>query len=111
LITLRFREIDRDIFETILSGDKKAEIRAASPKFANLKKGDKILLVCVDDQAEKTIKTIEHFKSIDQLLLKYQPQDINPKISTREELIKMYHNFPDYEEKIKKYGLMAMEFE
>jgi ASC-1-like (ASCH) protein len=111
MTTLKFREIDRDIYDAILDGNKKIETRAGTEKFTQLKKGDKVLLICGNDQTEKMIQNVERFESIDHLLSKYEPQDINPKISTREDLIKWYHSFPNYKEKIEKYGLVAMEFE
>lgn len=43
------------------------------------------------------------------MLKKYRVRDINPKISTEEELIARYNSFPKYKEKIKKFGIVTLE--
>jgi len=110
-VQLKFKAVNKDIFEAILNGSKKVETRAATTKFKNLKAGDIVLLVCGKDQAEKKIKEVQIFKSIGDLVGVYKVSDINPDLKTQEELTKMYYSFPNYREKIDKYGLIAMEFE
>ena len=69
------------------------------------------MLICEKDAFAKTVKSTELFNSIEALLEKYAPEDINPRRRTAKELRDMYHSFPDYEEKIEKHGLIALELE
>ncbi|MBI5913246.1 hypothetical protein HY839_02265 [Candidatus Azambacteria bacterium] len=57
------------------------------------------------------MKRAEIFSSIGALLKKYKVKDINPACATGKELRDMYYSFPDYEEKIAKHGLIALELE
>ena len=75
---LGFREINRGIFEMIFDGRKKVETRAASPKFKNIKSGDKIILKCENDSFAKNVKKATIFKTIPAMLQKYKVREINP---------------------------------
>ena len=108
-VILRFRAVNRNIFEAIKSGKKKIETRAATPKYSQIKTSNNLIFVCGKERFSKNVKKVKKFKSIMALCKTYKPQDINPKTKTIEELEKMYHSFPGYKEKIKKYGLMALE--
>lgn len=106
---LRFRTVNRDIFEAIKSGKKKIETRAGSPRYFNVKAGDRLVFVCGKDRFEKKIKKVRKFKNVKALHEIYKPQDINPNTKTVEESEKMYYSFPSYREKIKKHGLIALK--
>lgn len=106
---LRFRQINKDIFEAIKSGRKKIETRAGSPRYFNIKAGGRLVFVCGKDKFQKKIKKVRKFKSVKALHKVYKPQDINPKTKTIAESEKMYYSFLGYREKIKKYGLIALE--
>lgn len=105
---LKFRTANRDIFEAILSGTKKIETRAATQRYRKIKAGDKVELVCGKDRFEKRVKEVELFKSVSGMLRKHKVQEINPSVSSKEELEKIYYSFPKYREKIAKYGLIAL---
>lgn len=109
-LTLRFRAIDKDIFEAVRDGRKEVETRAASPKFRHIKSGDIIKCVCGKDIFEKKVRKAEIFKTIIGMLKRYKIKQINPFVNSQKELKKVYYSFPNYREKIKKYGLIAMEF-
>lgn len=111
IIQLKFRAVNRDIFEAIHDGRKKVETRACDEKFRNIKRGDVVMLICEDDAFTKTVQSAEVFATIETLLKKYSPQDINPACSTVADIREMYYLFPDYKEKIKKHGLIALELE
>jgi ASC-1-like (ASCH) protein len=85
---LRFRAVNRDIFEAICDGTKKIETRAATIKFQNIKEGDKLVLVCGKGKVEKVVKTADYVASIAALLKKYKVKDINPFIKTANDLEK-----------------------
>jgi len=107
---LRFRQTDRGIFEDIRSGKKTVETRAATVKFKNIKIGDVMVFVCGQDRFEKEVQSAEIFKDVSSILKKYRVGDIAPQLAAEADLIKMYHSFPGYEEKIKKFGLIALRF-
>ena len=85
------------------------ETRAATTKYQNIKAGDTLILVCGRDKFEKQIKKATKFKSITSMLKKYKIRDIMPELATNQELEMAYYSYPGYREKIKKYGLIALE--
>lgn len=109
--TLRFRAINRDIFLDIKSGKKTVETRAATEKYKNIKGGDIVVLICGKERFEKKIKKAKIFKSIGLLVKKYPLKSIMPNISSAKELQQAYYSYPNYKEKIKNYGLIALELE
>lgn len=108
-ITLKFRAVNRDIFEGIKSGKKKVETRAATDKYRAIKVGDKVILMCGKNKFEKEVKKVKIFKTIAALLKVYKPAQINPGLKTVKETREMYYSFPKYKEKIQKHGLVAFE--
>lgn len=107
--TLRLRAVNRYIFEAIRSGKKKIETRAGSPKYVDIKAGDMLVFVCGKDRFEKKVKRVRKFKSIKSLHKIYKPQAINSNTKTITDSEKVYYSYPNYKEKIKKYGLVAIE--
>lgn len=108
---IKFRAVNRDIFEAIRDGRKKIETRACDEKFRDITRGDAVTLMCEDDAFTKTVKSTEVFTTIEALLEKYAPQDINPACTTEEDICAMYYSFPGYKEKIEEHGLIALELE
>ncbi len=104
---LRFRAVNKDTFEALKSGSKKVETRAGTVKNTKIKVGDTLKFVCGKNSFEKDVAKVEHFKNIKALLKTYKPKDINPNLRTEGETIDMYYSYPNYREKIKKYGLVA----
>lgn len=111
IIRLKFRAVNRDIFEAIRDGRKKVETRARDEKFQDITRGDAVTLMCEDDIFTKTVKSAEVFATIEALLEKYAPQDINPACATAGDIRAMYYSFPGYKEKIEEHGLIALELE
>ena len=110
---LRFGVANKDIFDAIKEGRKKIETRAATKKYCNIKAGDVVVLSYGAHKSaqkfEKRVRSAHIFKTIRAMLRNYKPKEINPKVSTESELIDMYYSFPDYRDKIKKFGLIALE--
>ncbi|MFH1841416.1 MAG: ASCH domain-containing protein [Candidatus Nealsonbacteria bacterium] len=106
---LRFRITDRDILNMVRKGAKKLETRVATERYGKIKPGDKLLFKCGKDKFQKEVKKVKVFRSIPEMLKKYSPSEINPKIHSEPELIKMYYGFSEYKEKIRKYGLVVLE--
>jgi ASC-1-like (ASCH) protein len=109
IIKLKFRVVNRDIFEAIRDGKKPVETRAATVKYAGIKAGDMVEFICGKDKFTKPVKCAGIFKSITDLVKKYKPEEINPNIKTIDELEKMYYSFPGYKEKIEESGIIAIE--
>lgn len=108
---LKIAEADKDTFEFIKSGKKKVETRAGSVKYQNIKDEDVLILFCTGKKFEKRVKKVFHSNSIKELLKKYSPRTINPSTNTEKELTEVYYGYPNYKEKIKKFGLLAFELE
>ena len=109
---LRFSQSNkssRASFKNLGNRSKKIETRAGSPKFKNIQKGERLVLVCGKEKFEKKVKKATTFKTIDSMLLKYKLVDIMPELETKAELKKAYFSYPGYKEKIKKFGLIALE--
>ncbi len=109
IYTLRFRAANRDMFEAIRNGKKKVETRAATARYRECNSGDRVIFVCGKKRFERKIAKATHFKTISTMLRIYAPKDINPNVGSERELRIMYSSFPKYDEKIKKYGLVALE--
>lgn len=108
---LKFREIDRDKFDAIVSGTKSVETRAATPKYRALKPGDNITAVCGADSTDMTIKSVSHFPDVASLLKQISQATILPGTSTVDEAEAIYYSFPGYKEKVAQFGLLAFELE
>ena len=55
-LILRFRSHDRKNFLEIKRGDKWVETRAAIERYAQIKKGDKLIFVCGKERFSKVVK-------------------------------------------------------
>lgn len=105
----RFRAVNKKIFLDIKSGKKTVETRAATEKYRNIKIGDMVILICGKERFEKKVKKAKIFKTIKSLIKAYPIKKIMPNLTTEKELEKAYYSYPDYKEKIKKFGLIALE--
>jgi ASC-1-like (ASCH) protein len=106
---LKIAQTGRYIFDAIKKGQKKIETRAGTEKYQKIVAGDILVFSCGKDSFEKEVKKVKHFKTIKALLKVYKPQEINPKTKTEKETVEMYYSFPDYEQKIKDFGILAFE--
>lgn len=107
---LVFNKKDKYIFDAIRDGSKRVETRAATAKYKNILIGEKIVFSCDGKAFEKVVAKVTRFKSVDEMLKVYTPSDISTKDRTKEELKAKIYSFPGYEEKIKEFGIVAIEF-
>lgn len=107
-IQLKFRVVNRDIFNAVKSGQKKIETRVATDKYRAIKVGAKVTLICGGKKIIKQVSKVEIFKSISAVLKKYKPEEINPKTHTAHEARDMWYSFPGYKEKIRQCGLIVI---
>lgn len=108
-VHLKFRAVNRDIFNAIKKGKKKVETRAATEKYRKIRTGDILKLICGKERFTKSVKKVVVVPSITALLKKYRPQEVNPVCKNAKEIRRVYYSFPDYKEKIKKFGIIALE--
>ena len=106
---LKIRAIDGAVFAAIKNSVKKIETRAAIPSYCKIKKGDKIVFICGQERIEKKVKAATLYKSMGVLFKRYNVKDIFPGLTTVGQATKKYYSFPDYREKIKKFGLIVWE--
>ena len=106
---LRFRRINRNIFTAIRDGVKKVETRAHTTRYQRIKQGDAVMFVCGKERFKRQVKRVQHFKNITTILRVYKLRDVNPFVSSKKELEETYWSFPGYNEKIRKFGLIAIE--
>ncbi|MFC1656655.1 ASCH domain-containing protein [Patescibacteria group bacterium] len=104
---LPIRKEDKLFFNAIKDGLKKIETRAGSPAYLKIKENDILVFACSGKKIRKKIKTIHHFKSVEQLLNKFNFKDIMPLVSSKKEAIKTWYTFPGYKERLEKYGILA----
>ncbi|TSC78559.1 MAG: hypothetical protein G01um101429_735 [Parcubacteria group bacterium Gr01-1014_29] len=110
-IVLRFRAVNKDIFNMIRLGKKRVETRAATMKYRNISPGDSIIFVCGTKRFTKTVAKASRFKSIRAMLRVYDMKDIMPSLNSEKELREAYYSYQNYKEKIKKFGIITLEFE
>ena len=106
--TLDFREVNRDTFDLVCNGGKSIETRAAVDKYADIAVGDTITFACGNDTCTKEVIKVEKFPSIEAIYEKYKPHEINPVWKNEQDGRDAWASFPNYMEKIQKYGLIAL---
>lgn len=104
---LKFRAVDKINFDTILDGRKTIETRANTIMYQNFQVGDVLIIKCGAGYIEKTIKKIEHFNGIDELINKVGIKNVMPLCNSIEDAKKIWYSFPGYKEKIEQFGLVA----
>ncbi len=107
--TLKFRAVNKNIFLDIKSGKKTVETRAATEKYRSIKAGDMLVLSCGKERFEKEVKKARIFKNISSLLKTYPLKKIMPNLTSAKAWQKELYSYPNYKEKIKKLGLIALE--
>lgn len=93
----------------IKSGKKSVETRAATEKYKDIKAGDMLVLSCGQEKFQKEVKGARVFQSINSLLKTYPLKKIMPNLKSEKEWKKELYSYPDYKEKIKKFGIIALE--
>lgn len=107
-VILRIRSKDKQIFDDIKKRIKTVETRAATKKFKNIQKGDKIIFICGKNKFQMTAKKVMYFKSVDSMIKSINFKKILPRVKNADELKKIYYSFSGYREKIKQSGIVAI---
>jgi ASC-1-like (ASCH) protein len=113
---LPVRAVDRAIFNAIKSGRKSIETRALNnPKgaryYGDITRGDKVVVACGQSKCVKRVKRVAKYKSIAAMLRKEPYRKIDARFDSIAAAEKVYFAFPNYKERIKKFGLIAFELE
>jgi ASC-1-like (ASCH) protein len=106
---LKIRQVDRVVFDAIRNGQKTIETRAAADKYRKIKSGDILVFVCGDEKLEKLVERVDIYKSIDEMIKTIDFKSIMPFCNSVDEMKKVYFSFPNYKEKIKKFGIMTFK--
>lgn len=104
---LEFDIKDKDNLNEIALGLKTIETRAASEKYKDITAGDTLVFSCGKERLSKIVKETYHFKSIEDMTDKIHFKKIMPNIDSIEEMKKVYSSYPNYDKKIKKFGIYA----
>jgi len=107
--TLRFRAADKKNFDEVKSGVKSIETRAGTVKYQPIEVGDTLTFVCGKSRCVKKIVKKFHWPSINAMVKKIDFKKVMPSVDSVEEMKKIYASYPDYEQKIKKYGLLGFK--
>ena len=110
-ITLRFAKQNKQTWLFIKEGKKTIETRAATSKYKDVQPGDTVVLSCEGSKFEKVISNVAYVKSIEVLAKQFDLNKINPGITDIKETKRIYFSYPGYEEKIKEFGLVALELQ
>ena len=108
-LILKIRNQDRGIFNFLKMDKKKAETRAATVRNVKMQAGDEVIFVCGKQSLKKIIKEASKYRTIKAMLKDYKVKDIAPDLKNENELRDMYFARPSYRDKIKEYGLIALE--
>ena len=109
--TLRFRAVDKKNFDEVKNGLKPIETRAGTIKFQPIPVGDTLTFVCGEDRCTKKIIKRFHWPDIDSMVKEVDFKKIMPSVQSVDEMKKAYTSYPDYEKKIKEYGLLGFGLE
>lgn len=106
---LRFRAKDKNSFLKIKKGLKTVETRAATKRYRNIVPGDLLIIVCGKNRLEKTVRKVQIFKSVHSMIRVISYKNIMPSVASFREMEKIYYSYPGYKEKLKKFGIIALE--
>ncbi|MBU4082341.1 hypothetical protein KKB98_00070 [Patescibacteria group bacterium] len=106
---LKIRQVDKVVFDTIKKGQKTIETRAATDKYRRIKAGDILVFVCGDEKLDKSVEKVDIYKGIDEMIKVIDFKSVMSFVNSIDEMKKVYFSFPNYKEKIEKFGLVAFK--
>lgn len=105
--------LNNDIFKIVKSGTKHIEVRLNDDKRKKLKVGDDLVFLNQSNEDKKInaiIKGLKYFSSFEDLVDYYRIDEIYKEDSSKEEFLKIINKFYSNDE-VKKYGIVAIDFE
>ena len=106
---LRFRAKDRANFLEIKDRSKTVETRAATPRYRKIKNGDVLVFVCGKERLRRKVKRVRFFKSINSMTKAISYKKIMPSLKSPKEMKAVYYDYSAYKDKIRKFGLIALD--
>jgi len=103
------RQVDKFVLDSIRDGKKTIETRAATDRYRRIKKGDILVFVCSGEKLEKEVKKVDYYKSIDEMIKAIDFKKIMPFVNSIDEIENIYFSFPNYKDKINKFGLAVFK--
>ncbi len=105
-------KIYRKVYDNMIAGIKKVEIRLLNEKSSKIKIGDKIKFSVVDNEntyLDVRVTNLYYFKNIDDLW-KNKNFLLLDKQTTKQEIVKLFYEIFG-EDKIKSHSIIGIEFE
>lgn len=106
---LRFRAKDRVNFLEIKHRLKTIETRAATPRYRKIENGDVLVFVCGKERLRRRVKRVRFFKSINSMTKVISYKKIMPSLKSSKEMKAVYYDYSAYKDKIRKFGLIALD--
>ena len=75
---LKIRQVDRAFFDSIRSGQKTIETRAATDKYRKIRAGDVLVFICGDQRLEKLVESVGYYRNIDEIVKAIDFKSIAP---------------------------------
>lgn len=110
------------VYYELIEGGKTIETRAPDSEnkekdYGMISKGDILIFHPVDsffkridnEEIKFFAGDVRKYNSIEEMLQYENLQKILPDVKSREDAIKVYNSFPGYKERIKKYGIVAID--
>ena len=79
----------------------------ATDRFRKIEAGDALIFFAGGEKLEKKVKSVGIYKGVDELISEIDFRKVMPFVSSVEEMKKVYYSFPNYKEKINKFGLIV----
>ena len=104
--------LQQQYFDAIKSGLKTVEGRLNSPKFQDLKPGMHISFSCINTNEiiVYTVEAIHVYANFADMLHNEGIDLMLPGITSIDEGVALYENFPGYRDDVKKFGALAIKF-
>ena len=106
---LVFEEVDRENFEKVRSGIKSIETRAGTAKYQAICVGDEIEFQCGTDVFGKKVIKKYQWSTVEAMCAEVPLKKVMPDIDTIDQVKIRYASYPNYPEKIKKFGILGLE--
>jgi ASC-1-like (ASCH) protein len=106
---LRFRAGDRANFLEIENCLKTVETRAATEKYRAIRPGDTLVFTRGKSRLYKRVGRVRIFKNIAAMVKAIPFKKVMPSVPSIKAMRDAYYGYPNYREKIKKHGIIALE--
>lgn len=106
---LIFAEKDHHNFDEVKAGTKSIETRAGAPKYQSIVAGDILTFICGEDKLTKTVTKVYRWKNIDEMVKEIPLKKVMPSVESIEDMKKVYSSYPNYDQKIKEFGIIGFE--